>query len=299
MNNLYLLRNELPDPKQELFRPTFHPFPRLPPELRHMIWLSALPGPRGIWTFASANDHPAQARFPKPPVTSSINQESRIETLKHYQILEEVRIIKKFDICGSELVSPGSGCNGSILWNKDKDFVRGDWDTLWYSTEGMTTFLSRYLLETKINFFSCITTLELKMQFWDSHFLPLSKGKETPVRRRNWLEDLVMLTEIRLINDTRRAEGGDDWLQAKFSKINVKKCIDKLTAYFNGLAAMHPKRKVPRIVLYEPSAELDVLATDIGNAPYLPLRSIPVDGDRTFCSCKTNSSATDSFTGPI
>ncbi|KAE9374350.1 hypothetical protein N431DRAFT_455124 [Stipitochalara longipes BDJ] len=252
IDNLYLLQNELPDRKQELYRPNFHSFPRLPLELRLMIWQRALPGPRGIWTFAKTQDHPVQAYFPKPPIMSSINRESRLETLKHYHIFEDVRIIKRFDICGAELSGPGSGCNGSILWNKHKDFVRGDWDTLWYCTEGMTTFLSRYLLDNNQNFFGFIGTLELKMQFWDAHFLPLSAGKVIALTRRNWLQDLVMLSEVRLINDTRRAEGGDDWPQAEFSETNVKACIDKLTTYFKGVVASDPTRALPKIVLYEP-----------------------------------------------
>ncbi|PMD43223.1 hypothetical protein L207DRAFT_526419 [Hyaloscypha variabilis F] len=256
-DNLYLLQNELPDLKQELYRPTFHFFSQLPLELRLMIWQRALPGPRGIWTFAKTHNHPAQARFPKPPNISSINRESRSETLKHYQIFEDVRIIKRFDICGAELLGPGSGCNGSILWNRQTDFMRGDWDTLWYSTEGMTTFFSRYLLYSKDDFFGCVSILELKMQFWDAHFLPKSAGKVPALARRNWLQDLTMLSEVRLINDSRRAEGGDDWLQAKFSKINVEACIDKLTAYFEGLVASDPTRTVPRIVLYEPLEVLE------------------------------------------
>jgi hypothetical protein len=73
---------------------TFHLFPTIPIELRHLIWTFALPGPRRIApsTVPSHKLTPWDSRSPTPkhccpynPVTLAVNRESREVALRHYQ----------------------------------------------------------------------------------------------------------------------------------------------------------------------------------------------------------------------
>lgn len=78
---------ELPDPNRDLYYQVlglaavrFHRFRQLPTELRLRIWRDCLPAPRDVR--ASEIDERVN-----PPITLSINQESRHETLKHYSAI--------------------------------------------------------------------------------------------------------------------------------------------------------------------------------------------------------------------
>jgi hypothetical protein len=93
-----LLALELPDPKQELSPQnlgrkleTFTCFPKLPPELRWMIWRLTFPGRRMI-DFALSVPRTAKlvgrrATDPKLPIALYVNQESRSISLKTYYII--------------------------------------------------------------------------------------------------------------------------------------------------------------------------------------------------------------------
>ncbi|KAB8295222.1 hypothetical protein EYC80_007140 [Monilinia laxa] len=62
---------------------SFHPFTRLPKELRLEIWRSSLPGPRLIRLFIDKNNNLVSNAT--PPIGLQICQESRIETLRFYK----------------------------------------------------------------------------------------------------------------------------------------------------------------------------------------------------------------------
>lgn len=68
----------------------FHQFPKLPAELRLRIWRFALPASRIlIFIMHRYRGHPRCGQFipaAKVPVTLQINQESRAETLKYFQL---------------------------------------------------------------------------------------------------------------------------------------------------------------------------------------------------------------------
>jgi 2EXR family len=74
---------ELPDSNQDLYPQIyldeFHPFSNLPPELRLKIWKCILPPPRH-WYMGSK-----QSVF--PPITSRINKESRLVTMRYYLLV--------------------------------------------------------------------------------------------------------------------------------------------------------------------------------------------------------------------
>jgi hypothetical protein len=74
---------ELADPDQDLYPQTylneFYLFPELPPELRAKIWKHMFPPPRE-WYMGSK-----QSIF--PPIVSRINQESRLEAMRHFRFV--------------------------------------------------------------------------------------------------------------------------------------------------------------------------------------------------------------------
>jgi hypothetical protein len=88
-DNLFLLQ-ELPDPQQEIavqiLLDEFHYFPKLPKELRLIIWRKMFPDPQDIvlpdWSFRPKGSLDFRPIF--PPITSRLNQESRDETNLHY-----------------------------------------------------------------------------------------------------------------------------------------------------------------------------------------------------------------------
>lgn len=95
-NTLRLLQLELPDYEQELssqnlIPDTFTCFPRMPTEIRQMVWVIALPGRRLINLVPHSHDGGYRQsirdkRDPKLPITLQVNRESRHVTLKHYRI---------------------------------------------------------------------------------------------------------------------------------------------------------------------------------------------------------------------
>src|SRR5277367_1421779 len=66
---------------------TFHLFPKLPIELRRMIWAFALPGPRQIKLFTKPDACLVRRKSTKglAPIILSANREAREVALRHYE----------------------------------------------------------------------------------------------------------------------------------------------------------------------------------------------------------------------
>lgn len=70
----------------------FHLFPNFPLEIRHLVWRATFPLTRRLYISHKVwNDN--QARGLDPPVASSINRESRAETLLHYKAFQILKYI--------------------------------------------------------------------------------------------------------------------------------------------------------------------------------------------------------------
>ena len=71
-----------------MYPPAFTLFPSLPNELRQLVWLFTLPGPRKVIPFTTYNVkffyEPGKAPKNHCPVTLRINRESRAVALRHY-----------------------------------------------------------------------------------------------------------------------------------------------------------------------------------------------------------------------
>ena len=129
INNLAVLRLELPDPNLELSLQapsTFTCFPQLPIELRLKIWRLTFPKFTYFW------EQPVilykwVLRMPQPPIAASINSESRQETLKHYTLLEraEKLLYECHKRCYRRYRRPCVGADNrrvrTVYWNPARD----------------------------------------------------------------------------------------------------------------------------------------------------------------------------------
>lgn len=80
----------------EEVKPSFHPFARLPLELRLRIWRQQFPAPQIIknvsanyWGSWNGKPFSSHHRRIKQPVTLYVNHESRVETLRAYRNLSD------------------------------------------------------------------------------------------------------------------------------------------------------------------------------------------------------------------
>jgi hypothetical protein len=99
-------------------------------------------------------------------------------------------------------------------------------------------------------FLGCIKTIELTIAIWHPDFFsvgdPFSPTEEFTTF---WMEDMIGLSELRLIPQTTK----DSTPSQEFTPENAKMCIERLKKLFRDLAKKDPARIVPTIVLYEPS----------------------------------------------
>jgi hypothetical protein len=68
--------------------PTFHPFPKLPTELRFAVWELAFPGSRTITPILPWGETESFGSRPQNPSTLYVNKEARDITLKYYIKIE-------------------------------------------------------------------------------------------------------------------------------------------------------------------------------------------------------------------
>jgi hypothetical protein len=183
--SLELLTFELPDGSQELTEQclapplqTFHPFGRLPTEIRLMVWTLTLPSCRLVnlvmYRFEYGCDPPScfmcprpfdeRPREAKPPVTLFVNKESRAMALeKYYVILQKDTGFQK-----------SHRRHGHALFNERPLFINSAIDQVWmffeYMFEGTERFASSY--NQAPGCFDSIKTLELL-------FVPYACGVST------------------------------------------------------------------------------------------------------------------------
>jgi hypothetical protein len=115
VSNLLVFRHELPDLNQELsvqHTSSFTLFLELPLELRQIIWRKTFPKVTHYWSYY--NDSVRWCHL-SPPMASCINQESRMETLRQYTILEH-RMEYNYD---TTLHTPKC-----TFWNPAKDTIK-------------------------------------------------------------------------------------------------------------------------------------------------------------------------------
>jgi hypothetical protein len=121
-SNLLIFQHELPDSDQELYiqhTSTFTPFSELPLEIRQKIWRDTFPKVTHCLFFRNARSHKRDLTFPKKsPIASRVNQESRMETLRNYRVLEH-KLIYVYPL-------PTSPKDKYLFWNPTIDKLKTD-----------------------------------------------------------------------------------------------------------------------------------------------------------------------------
>jgi hypothetical protein len=154
---------ELPDANQEMFYQypsTFHPFPKIPLEIRIMIWRETFPRSRHTWAFRLGNMSCCDIlQYPLPPITACINQESRSETLRKYQVLNAGLIPCHSYSNKGLLIRPQT-----TFWNEDRDFLCIYWS--WLFSSSLIYFWHSHFINDFQSFHNSVRTLELRLYFW-------------------------------------------------------------------------------------------------------------------------------------
>jgi hypothetical protein len=182
--------------------------------------------------------------YPVAPVSSFINKESRSETLKHYQALKMSRKLANLPACMENRPS----LNGCVLWNNKRDILRANWLTVSFCE--VHSLLSKdFFVFQGANFVNSIEILELTIETWFPDFFSVGNLVSPTEENHNfWMEDMIGLSELRLISKTRKNATTSE----QFTYEKAKMCIERLTKLFRDLTDKDSARKVPKIVLYEP-----------------------------------------------
>lgn len=231
---LPLLKNELPDPSQELFHSDFPLFSSLPVELRLKIWRHTFPPTRCIVTFAEKDVK--NVCFPGPLTIAWVNQESRAETLKHYQLMEKRSSLYQTHQYNVKV----RGTANFFLSRNGKENIIQVQDCGTRSPQDHGDFLDEYLGSDDWSwpFFSGIGTLELKMRSWCLwSFNP-----------HDWIRVLCRLSLIRLIDMTYSDSRDNFWL-LKFREDAAQLCVSAVERSYTWLRFRH-LYTIPEVVLY-------------------------------------------------
>jgi hypothetical protein len=220
-------------------------FPNLPLELRQKIWRATFSNLNQRTSRFIITDDPRRSQKPDftPPITSQVNRESRLETLRCFHILET----NDHGWCDSKTHSWARKCDRHIIfWNPDTCIFSANYVELRHS------FLSTYS--------------------WKAHFAPSSSWESfagllriiemeipcLPLRNRvmnerdfwyhapsSTLSAVTGLLELRIVEcpDSRKTE------ERKMLRDEGQEYVDLLTEYFEGRVAKGEILKMPKITL--------------------------------------------------
>jgi 2EXR family len=241
-----LLQSELPDPHQDLFfQPlhTFHEFRNLPVEIRLLIWRRTFPRTRYMRQIpgAKSTHHICTLQYPPAPVSSLVNNESRSETLKEYQILTHSELAD----ARARMERRRLLFEGGVLWNRSTDVLQARWLSIAFCEVHHLMMGDMFVREGK-DFLRNLEIIELTVTDWAPDFF--SSELCPPLTEQNgiWIEDMTGLSELRLIPKTRRNSPPHQ----QFNNERAKQCIENLDKSFRSLAAKNPNQTIPRIVIF-------------------------------------------------
>jgi hypothetical protein len=212
----------LPDPDQELSiqqLSEFTLFPELPVEIRLMIWRSTFR--KGVSHYLYNNGDELWLPYPNDsPVSTRINQESRDEALKHYQILE----LKHWTFSKYSCT----------FWNVETDSITGNFNSL---VCYQPTFDPKF-----IHFAASIRTLKILLQCVCDDF-----------DESSWDQSRCLVTKFQYYRRLSELHIYDNigWLEGN-GRSRFEDCIGKLRKLFEGFAAKDEEKdrcSVPKIIL--------------------------------------------------
>jgi hypothetical protein len=229
------LLKELPDPEQELFCSEPPGFPRLPIELRLRIWRSTFPRTRCILAFTKRVHK--NVRFPEPITAAWINQESRLETLRYYQLMERSNSFEE-----NQYQVKVYGPVNFMLSRNNKENVIQIQDEHTPGSRLYGDFLDDYLGSGDLSwpFFSGIATLEVDMyNFFPGFFYP-----------HHWMRVLRWLSVIRLVDRTHKHPRSN----GPALRESEEEAQDSLTMIKRAYQFRRhpPPYTIPEVILYGP-----------------------------------------------
>lgn len=257
--------HDLPDPHEELFyQPlsSFTLFPKLPPEIRSMIWQATFPRNKHFWWFHPGKPEQALAKI-QPPISSRINCESRKETLQHYQVLRR----RNFQGRPSKWYP-------FVFFNKDRDVIRSA--SIVLCQDIVFQFWQEHFLGDHLNFIGSVATIEMTHGPWhqrveqrfhdkDMEGLKTFTGlKQLRIIDLNydlikWLDDVGSDADDSDGNAGSREEENDPEknqlaeVSAILRRRWVEHCIEYFSNFFKEQAAKNLNCYVPNVsILLEP-----------------------------------------------
>jgi hypothetical protein len=235
-----LLALELPDPEQELSPQnlgrkleTFTCFPKLPPELRRIIWKLTFPNRRliDLTLVRLYRGRPIYGRGadPKHPIALHVNRESRAIALQIYHGIFQMRPLPIYE--HKNKTKPGIR---SLFFDPKVDqFCMDSYDILnWVDSK---IILAAFLVETDLKCFGLIKSVEIRNFSW--HFGLNGGGWPTPERL-----ETGMLEYFRGLEELHLVAGIDFDLFGEDSVLDSAACYSTLHNYFERKARLDPER---------------------------------------------------------
>lgn len=239
-----VFQNSLPDPDLELAiqaNSEFTLFPKLPPEIRLVVWRLVIPNGGRIWINLRTDPWKLLRLH---PVTRCINQESRYETLQHYSV-------------SSYLPGPICASYGlpslHLYWNENQDVLHMCLALLIISGymvekgDGLSNLSNRFLSafwNEETDSFRCVRFLVIKD--WKGTLVKGFDPASEIIRKYlpNVLEKFERLDELRLV--IKQPENSDAILE---TNDRGKAVLHWLTEIFEKKQKEDPKFHVPKISL--------------------------------------------------
>jgi hypothetical protein len=208
---------------------TFNLFPKLPIEIRCMIWRATFPGPQlHVW---SNVDGACCERIGllhlRIPIALSVNKESRTEALNSYKKLEE----------GEQRCKCYRNRLPYVFFNKETDTLRTE-PTM--SVNGrLGEFCTVHFAKPSRDILSQVQYLEIE-EFAPQPFRPIPHGN---------LKDFRTLKELTFIPVFFV------WDEDDLTGDNAQAFINVYRDFFTKLATEDPTRTIPKIAIAEPERE--------------------------------------------
>jgi hypothetical protein len=247
INHLAFLHLELPDPDLELsFQApsTFTCFPQLPTELRLKIWRFTFPKSTCFWE-QRIRFYKSALCIPQPPISASINYESREETLKHYALFEmaETKLYERYNGCYRRFRRRRS--------NIHRDANNQRTRTIYWNSK-RNTMISRFQSKSKTNFdqiwpvTTSVRKLQLLVPWWKTNTAALIMRSEF---EGNGLYGFPELLELQLIR-ARMYPVVASTEEERPNENNVQECFDCFAWFFERRLARGEIRQIPEITAW-------------------------------------------------
>jgi hypothetical protein len=183
VSNLRVFLHKPLDPDQKLsvqYTSSFMLFLILPLELRQIIWRKTFPKATHYWSYYNDSHQWSHLR---PLISSRINQESRMETLRYYTVLEHRMEYNHDTILRTPKVT---------FWNPAKDTIKTYMHEL--LGPGLQRFFTVHFYATWEKFAPSVQSIAFIDRLWFECFEKLLE------KRNNNMDSLTGLLELKIVD---------------------------------------------------------------------------------------------------